>query len=207
MAKTELTARARQAIETKRRIIRCAKKLVQQNGFDKASVSQISEEAGITVGTFYYYFQSKDDLLYELLPKATVPDAPDEPDDIHAYIQLIELFRHLFKHPFHRNFELWVLIMRSPTAVEAINKDRLPKIGSLIARGQTRGEFTKDVTPEYLAEMLIFTNRGLFVQYVQYPKSMNYPETAMDAIVRLAWSYLSEAGRRTVPEAYRPKWI
>lgn len=205
MARTELTTRARQAIETKRRIIRCAKKLVQQHGFDRVSVSQISEEAGITVGTFYYYFESKDDLLYELLPKASIPEI-SEGSDLHSYVQLIDLFRHLVKHPFHRSSDLWVLIMRSEAAVQAINKDRLPKIGRLFERGQKRGEFTKDFTAGHLAEVLIFTNRGLFVQYVQHPDSMNYPQTAMDVIERLAWSYLTEEGRREVPAEYRPIW-
>ncbi|MBP1736409.1 MAG: transcriptional regulator, TetR family [Oscillospiraceae bacterium] len=206
MAKAELTSRAKQAIETKRRIVRCAKKLVQKSGFDKVSVSQISEAAGITVGTFYYYFQSKDDLLYELLPKAIIADTPDTDSTLHSYVQLIELFRHLVSHPFQKSSELWSCIMRSTSAVETINKDRLPMVGHIISRGQRRKEIAGEVSAEYIAELIIFTNRGIFVEYVHKPHSMNYPSTAMDVIERLVYSFLTEKGRRTLPEEYRPKW-
>ena len=69
MAKKKLTSRALQAKETKKRIISSGKKLIQSEGFDHVSVNEISKNAGITVGTFYYYFNSKDELLYEMMPK------------------------------------------------------------------------------------------------------------------------------------------
>lgn len=65
-----MTKRAAQAAETKKRIIREMKKLIRKKGFENTSVKEISEKAGITVGTFYYYFPSKEDLLVEFLPKA-----------------------------------------------------------------------------------------------------------------------------------------
>ena len=57
--KKELTNRAKQALKTRKRIIRSMKKLVKKKGFENTSVKEISEDAGITVGTFYHYFSSK----------------------------------------------------------------------------------------------------------------------------------------------------
>lgn len=44
-------------------IIEAAMALFQNHGFEKTSVSQIVKEAGVAQGTFYLYFQAKNDLI------------------------------------------------------------------------------------------------------------------------------------------------
>jgi len=43
--------------------------LVQRVGFDGMSVESITTTAGVAKGTFYHYFASKDELLYQLLER------------------------------------------------------------------------------------------------------------------------------------------
>jgi AcrR family transcriptional regulator len=45
------------------RIIGAAWKLFREKGFAETTINDIINEAGISKGTFYYYFRSKDDLL------------------------------------------------------------------------------------------------------------------------------------------------
>ncbi|MGA1845924.1 TetR/AcrR family transcriptional regulator [Deferribacter abyssi] len=52
---------------TKQKIFDAAIKTFAKNGFWKTKVSDIVAEAGVAQGTFYLYFNSKDDCLYELL--------------------------------------------------------------------------------------------------------------------------------------------
>lgn len=49
---------------TKERIRECAIDLFKENGFENVTVVQICEAAGITKRTFYYHYNSKDELLY-----------------------------------------------------------------------------------------------------------------------------------------------
>ena len=49
------------------RIIQSARKLFNRHGFSDVSVSQITAGAGLTHGTFYSYFDSKNDLYVEAL--------------------------------------------------------------------------------------------------------------------------------------------
>ncbi|TMZ42588.1 TetR/AcrR family transcriptional regulator, partial [Klebsiella pneumoniae] len=49
-----------------RRLLSAATRLFAEHGFDRTSVSQIVEAAGVTKGAMYHYFRSKDDLLYEV---------------------------------------------------------------------------------------------------------------------------------------------
>jgi TetR/AcrR family fatty acid metabolism transcriptional regulator len=52
--------------EKSRKIIAAATKIFAKNGFYKAKVSEIAQEAGIADGTIYIYFKHKDDILIAL---------------------------------------------------------------------------------------------------------------------------------------------
>ena len=48
------------------RLVRAAVHLFAQKGFENTSVQEIVDAVGVTKGAMYYYFASKDDLLYEI---------------------------------------------------------------------------------------------------------------------------------------------
>lgn len=60
---TELTARTR---ATRDKLLRVAREVFEADGFDGASVSRIVELAEVSRGTFYLYFDSKDDVFRTL---------------------------------------------------------------------------------------------------------------------------------------------
>jgi AcrR family transcriptional regulator len=49
-----------------RRLMAAATRLFADNGYDRTSVQEIVEAAGVTKGALYHYFGSKDDLLHEI---------------------------------------------------------------------------------------------------------------------------------------------
>ena len=57
------------ATDTRQKILDAAQRVVMERGFASASVDAIQEEAGISRGTFFYHFPSKDDLARELLTR------------------------------------------------------------------------------------------------------------------------------------------
>ncbi len=58
------TTRATTAVP--RRLLAEATRLFADRGFDRTSVQEIVEAAGVTKGALYHYFGSKDDLLHEV---------------------------------------------------------------------------------------------------------------------------------------------
>ncbi|MFC7219344.1 TetR/AcrR family transcriptional regulator [Streptomyces polyrhachis] len=48
------------------RLLAAATRLFAEHGFERTSVQQIVEAAGVTKGALYHYFGSKDDLLHEV---------------------------------------------------------------------------------------------------------------------------------------------
>lgn len=57
-----------QGIETKKRIIDCARKLFFEKGYNKVTVDEIINEANSSKGGFYNHFKSKEDLIYGMVP-------------------------------------------------------------------------------------------------------------------------------------------
>lgn len=47
------------ALETKRKLMEAAQKLICEKGLNDTSVEQITETAGVSKGTFYTYFKKK----------------------------------------------------------------------------------------------------------------------------------------------------
>ena len=58
--------RALQAQETKKLIYEHATRLIREKGFFNVVIEEITAAAGVSVGTFYYYFKNKDDLALML---------------------------------------------------------------------------------------------------------------------------------------------
>lgn len=49
--------------EVRKKIIRSARKLFMQQGYDSTTVRQIKEAAGVKIGTLYHFYQNKEDIF------------------------------------------------------------------------------------------------------------------------------------------------
>ncbi|KRM59109.1 TetR/AcrR family transcriptional regulator [Secundilactobacillus malefermentans] len=54
------------AIATRKKLLDTADQLIVQRGYENISVDEIVKTAGIAKGTFYNYFERKEDLIFEL---------------------------------------------------------------------------------------------------------------------------------------------
>ena len=57
--------------ERKQHVLNAAKRLFLENGFAKTSIQNILDEAGISKGTFYNYFNSKNECLISIIEDST----------------------------------------------------------------------------------------------------------------------------------------
>ena len=67
----KISKRKLKAIETKNKIYEAARKLILDYGIDNVSVDSIVEAAGVSKGTFYVHFESKDALTVEFINEYT----------------------------------------------------------------------------------------------------------------------------------------
>ncbi|MBP2633238.1 MAG: putative TetR family transcriptional regulator, partial [Firmicutes bacterium] len=62
-----INRRERKKINSKKAIVDAAVKLFSQKGYQETAVADIMNEADLGIGTFYNYFQSKEEILKSLL--------------------------------------------------------------------------------------------------------------------------------------------
>jgi AcrR family transcriptional regulator len=58
--------RSRKGVETRARLLAAAKEIFEQDGFLDARISDIAERAGLSHGSFYHYFESKEEVFREV---------------------------------------------------------------------------------------------------------------------------------------------
>lgn len=98
--KQELSKQQLKSKETKERIFMAAKHIIQKHGYEELSIKNICEEAGVSNGSFYHHFKTKDDLLsYYIEDQPNInPDLLDPPRNageakiaiIHVYLNYVE---------------------------------------------------------------------------------------------------------------------
>ena len=59
----ELSKQQLKSQETKKKIFLAAKNILKRDGYEALSIKNICEEAGVSNGSFYHHFKTKDDLL------------------------------------------------------------------------------------------------------------------------------------------------
>ena len=82
--KTQMSRQQQKSRETKEKIFQAAKRILQKSGYEALSIKNICEEAGVSNGSFYHHFKTKDDLLsyyIEDQPKID-PDRLELPKDV-----------------------------------------------------------------------------------------------------------------------------
>ena len=101
----ELSKQQKKSQETKERIFRAAKDILQKHGYEQLSIKNICEEAGVSNGSFYHHFKTKDDLLSYYIEDQPVinPDHLDLPANaeearvaiIHVYLNYVDYCKEL----------------------------------------------------------------------------------------------------------------
>jgi AcrR family transcriptional regulator len=71
--------RSRKGAQTRARLLDAAKEIFEENGFLDARISDIAERAGLSHGSFYHYFDSKEEIFREVA--TAVDDELSEPLD------------------------------------------------------------------------------------------------------------------------------
>lgn len=88
---TTLSKQQLKSKETKEKIFQAAKRILQKSGYEALSIKNICEEAGVSNGSFYHHFKTKDDLLsYYIEDQPSInPDLLDLPQNAEEAIQAI----------------------------------------------------------------------------------------------------------------------
>jgi len=159
--------------EKRQRIIDLALAEFAQNDYDTASISRIVAQAGIAKGSFYQYFENKEDLYTYLLTLGAEAKAeflgsnpPDPKMGTFAYIRWLSAAGIQFELSQPQLSQIGYRAVRSGAMPVALRAQA--KIGAtvffrqLVEQGQARGDIAPEIDPDLAAFLfnVIFSELG-----------------------------------------------
>jgi AcrR family transcriptional regulator len=163
------------AKNTREKIIKTAWKLFYEEGFAETTINDIIREADISKGTFYYYFNSKDDLLgtlSEVLDREYERLEGEEPEGLSCFDKLIWLNYEV--HSFmEKNIDYRLLaylysaqiVKESFSALLNRNRYYYRYVERLMEQGQKNGELTDEMSVSEMVRYFSMGERALVTEW------------------------------------------
>jgi TetR/AcrR family fatty acid metabolism transcriptional regulator len=186
MAVKEPTRRQLQAIETRQRIFDTALALLVKKGYDRVTVDDICAGAGVSKGTFYHHFKSKDQAILEEFLKIDQYYAEILPeiiqlDDIYERITTFARLALRYMEKQGKNlmkvaYYSQISPDRKVSPVASPDRALYSIVGDLIRDAQEKGEVRGDLDSSRVAETLIRAIRGIVYDWCLQDGKFNMEE-------------------------------
>ncbi len=185
----KITKRKIQAIKTKKNIYNAAIVLMEKYGFDGTTIEEISQKAGVSVGAFYHYFNSKYDILIEAFDRIDdyfETSISGKLNHKSSLKNIENFFRHYAKYNIDVGLEMLKVIYNSKN-MNFIRKGRFLQslLSSIIKEGQQNGEITDDMSTGEIVEFLFIIARGTAYHWCISNADFNLQKKMMANIKRV----------------------
>jgi AcrR family transcriptional regulator len=154
-------------------IIATAKNLFFQKGYDTSTIQDIIDTMGIAKGTFYHYFESKNELLDALVDQIIADMSERFKPLVNAQRSAVEKINDVFRIGAAykvENIDAFIVILKTLYREEnQILRDRMfqrsiekngPVIAEIVKQGINEGVFTTSF-PEYMGEVMIDLGKSI----------------------------------------------
>lgn len=174
-----MNKRTLQGMETKKRLIECARKLFKEKGYNSVTVDDIVKEANSSKGGFYTHFKTKEEILINMLP--FVDDAYEaflntgiKPKNS---IEKISLFIQYALKFIKEEIDLVFISAIYSSHIKDLTQDRFliasdrsynKLLKKFIEEGQEKKEIKRELTPEHAAVILTSCIRGVVYDWCLY---------------------------------------
>lgn len=175
-------------------ILDAAMAVFAREGFAKARMDDIAEEAGLSKGTLYLYFDSKDALIAALLQQFFAAELQDSQTlleaDTPAADRLLFLAQHLateveqMSARMSISFEFYAVAARQESVRDFLRtyfRQYTDLIEALIQQGMERGEF-RQTSPREAAIALVSLFEGLNLLHTVDPDAIHFPQHGTAAV-------------------------
>ncbi len=167
-----MTTRTKQAIASKNKIYKSGEKLIQKYGFDAVTVEQIAKKAGVSVGTYYYYYESKMDLLREAFNKADkyfLEQVEGKLTETGCKKRIVEFFDIYADFTLKDGIDVIKKFYTSENKMFIVDGRGMQNVlTNIIRAGQKNNEISNDSVPETLTKMLFVVARGIIFDWCLY---------------------------------------
>jgi TetR/AcrR family transcriptional regulator len=196
-------------MERRRRVLAAANRCFSRNGFRKASVDMIAEDAGVSKGLVFSFFGHKDglyDAVIEQTLTAWTGFAGHQASRFHdqPVLELISMFRGSFEFASHSPMLRVLMAKRDREIQERLQslprtvRDWQGRFADVIQRGITQGVFRADIDP-HLASVVIHEVQSLYLdQMIDTEKAEYDPDRVEAALQLMVRGLVNAAGERAL---------
>lgn len=183
--KKENGNRKKQAVETKRKLYESAGQLFEKYNFDDVSVDAIVEAAGLSKGTFYVHFESKDALIASYLSdyvtgidadyKTHLDSLPAGTGASGMLLSLIAKIADVLTGTIGYSrmrlvYKIQLTRSVDTEMVKGYSRELYKMFADVLDRGIERGEFSTDLPLDTLTKHFVMAIRGLSYEWcIRYP--------------------------------------
>jgi AcrR family transcriptional regulator len=168
------------------------------------------KQANISRGSFYQYFENKEDCYLEMMKVIA-----KEKMEIFKDIVQLDTNDTLFDHYMHMVYQIQIWMQKRPKFYKisllmdydksdfiqklmADNPNLLDYFYSLIKLDQERGIIRSNVDPQLLSEMLIAINRSMLMEYFQKEDYQGMIDKTKDILELIKYGTLVSTGENNV---------
>ena len=184
----------RRGEETHSRILRSAEECFGRYGYDGAGVAEICRRAGVTKGSFYHHFPSKQVLFLELLDRwlaelsTQLAAARTEADTVpEGLLRMAEMDGPVFQVAGGQlpiSLEFWIKAARDPAVWQATiapYRQYRAFFSGMIEAGIAEGTL-RPVDPDMAALVIVSMAAGLVLQGLLDPEGADWGEVAREGV-------------------------
>jgi AcrR family transcriptional regulator len=201
-------------IPKRERILRAAAEVFASQGFESSRMQEVARLAGVSKGTLYNFFDSKEDLLIESVIQAlddsaqrvrmVVDEEGEEPmrrlGTVLRMLLLDVLPDQMSALHSLRN-QVWGVVARDPAARERVfahlrdfYRQREAELERTVFFGSARGSFRSSLDPAEVGLLLMALFDGL-IQRAAFDPTRIEPERALEVLLKLLNGGLFTSGR------------
>lgn len=149
---------------TRARLLEAGRRVFEERGYLDARIVDIASGAGIAVGSFYTYFDSKEALFRDLVQEVNLGMFPPPPEDLRELdpVASIELTNRHFVDFYSKNAKILGIMESVATFIPEFRETRLEtrkrsvrRNEKAIARFQAEGVVDPDLDPYLAANALV----------------------------------------------------
>ena len=148
---------------TKDRISRAALSIMTKKGYEQTTIRGICKEAKVSIGTYYKYFRTKNDIFFSLYEPADQYFANTVSQILigsSATEKVIDFFRYYARLNINTGIDLLKILYHPDNPWFIKRRPMQLVLENIIKNGQTSGEFSDDMEASKMVDFLFIFMRG-----------------------------------------------
>ncbi len=159
-----VTGKGDKAQRTRERLLNSSLKLMKEKGFQNTTVREICNDARVSIGTFYSYFPTKDDLFISIymdgdkyFSESVALSLNDEGTTAEKIVSYFRYYTHL---NLNTGLELMKILFQSDNPFFSKHRPMQKVFEDIVSTGLARGELKTNLTAPELVDFFFVLVRG-----------------------------------------------